>query len=82
MSIFNYIFTDEDTQDVDTTNVKIVFWPTVLRKKTTQNGIKVYIKGNTIIKEYSKNYKIFMSFSSEKDAKKEFSKYRQAHKTI
>lgn len=33
MSIFNYIFTDEDTQDVDTTNVKIVFWPTVLRKK-------------------------------------------------
>lgn len=82
MSLFEQYFSNGDTQDVDTTNVKIVFWPTVLRKKTTQNGIKVYIKGNTIIKEYSKNYKVFMSFSSEKDAKKEFSKYRQVHKTI
>lgn len=53
-----------------------------LKIKTTTSGIKIILKNDTLIKEYSKNYKVFMYFSSIKDAKKEFSKYRQAHKTI
>ena len=50
--------------------------------KTTKNGIKVILNGNTITKQYSKNYITCLTFANHKLAKKEFSKFRQSHNTL
>lgn len=52
------------------------------KKKTTKNGIKVTLVGNVVKKQYSHNYVVITAFSSEKWAKKEFSKFRQDHKSL
>lgn len=53
-----------------------------IQRKTTAEGIKVSLVGNTLVKRYSKHYVCFMSFSTHREAKKEFSKFRQGHKQL
>lgn len=71
-----------DTQNVDTTKFKVVLSSFPLRSKTTMNGVKITLKGNTIIKDYSKNYRVMLTFSNKKQAIKEFNRHRKSHKEL
>lgn len=53
-----------------------------IERKTTSSGIEITMLDNTIIKIYSSNARVFMTFASHKDAKKEFSKHRQGYKKL
>lgn len=50
--------------------------------KKTKEGIEVTLEGKTIKKVYSKTYYTFLTFSSTKEAKKEYSKLRKGHKVL
>ena len=53
-----------------------------ISRKTTESGIEVTLLGNTVIKKYSRNYICLMSFSTRKEAVKEFGKHRKGNKII
>lgn len=50
-------------------------------KKTTESGIEVTLFDNTVITKYGRHTSMLI-FSSHKDAKKEFSKYRQGRSRL
>lgn len=52
------------------------------KSKLTILGVKITLKGNTIIKDYSKNYKVMLTFTSRKDALKEFNRHRKSYKEL
>ena len=80
--IFKNSEANGDIQNVDTTKFKVVLSSFPLRFKTTINGVKITLKGNTIIKDYSKNYRVMLTFSTKKQAIKEFNKHRKSHKEL
>lgn len=80
--IFKNSDTNGDTQNVNTTKIKLVFTSFPIKTKTTINGIKITLKDKTIIKDYSKNYKVMLTFTSKKDALKEFNRHRKSHKEL
>lgn len=53
-----------------------------ISRKITKEGIEVTLLPNTVIKRYSKTYICMAVFSTHKEAKKEFSKYRQGHREL
>lgn len=80
--IFKNLDTNGDTQNVDTTKTKLVFTLFPIKTKVTINGIKITLKDKTIIKDYNKNYKVMLTFTSRKDALKEFNRHRKSHKEL
>lgn len=80
--IFKNSEANGDIQNVDTTKFKVVLSSFPLRFKTTINGVKIILKGNTIIKDYSKNYRVMLTFSTKKQAIKEFNRHRKSHKEL
>lgn len=53
-----------------------------IEKKITANGTKVSIFDKVVTKEYSKTYIVMMSFSTHKEALKEYRKYRRGYKQL
>ena len=80
--IFKNSEANGDIQNVDTPKFKVVLSSFPLRFKTTMNGVKIILKGNTIIKDYSKNYRVMLTFSTKKQAIKEFNRHRKSHKEL
>lgn len=67
---------------LDNPPLKVVFRHLHPKKKTTKSGIKVELEYKTVTVTYSKNYKVMLTFSSKEEAKKEFNKHRQSHKSV
>ena len=80
--IFKNSEANGDIQNVDTPKFKVVLSSFPLRFKTTMNGVKITLKGNTVIKDYSKNYRVMLTFSTKKQAIKEFNRHRKSHKEL
>lgn len=80
--IFKNLDVNGDTQNVDTTKTKLVFTSFPIKTKVTINGIKITLKDKTIVKDYSKNYKVMLTFTSRKDALKEFNRHRKSYKEL
>jgi hypothetical protein len=71
-----------DTQKLDNPPLKVVFRHLNPKKKVTKSGIKVELKHKTVTVTYSKNYKVMLTFSSKKEAIKEYNKHHKSHKDI
>lgn len=54
----------------------------VLHKKITKEGWEITLLDNTLIKKYHRTYICMMSFSTHKEAKKEYNKFRQGNKIL
>ena len=63
-------------------NTKLIVTSLPFKSKLTMNGVKIILKGNTIIKDYSKNYRVMLTFSTKKQAIKEFNRHRKSHKEL
>lgn len=53
-----------------------------IERKVTASGLKITMLGNVIIKTYSNTSIVFMTFTSHKEAKKEYSKHRKGYKEL
>lgn len=53
-----------------------------IERKVTASGLKITMLDNVVIKTYSSTSVVFMTFTSHKEAKKEYSKHRKGYKEL